>query len=264
MDILQRIIKDIKEELPYRKRATSEAELRERTLYQKPRHSLSASLASQTTGILAEHKRRSPSKKEIQYGLNITEVARAYQQSGAAGMSVLTNQKYFGGSLEDLTLARMACDLPLLRKEFVVDPYQIAEARAYGADAILLIAAALPLTLLEDLAGIATEQGLEVLLEVHDAQELAQCAHIPVAMVGVNNRNLKTFEVSLETSKQLSEVMPKDVVTLSESGISGASEILELKQFGFKGFLIGEHFMRGGNPGESLSELLNQCNVIVS
>ena len=171
-------------------------------------------------------------------------------------MSVLTDGKYFGGSLDDLILARASSNLPLLRKEFIIDQYQIIEAKAYGADVILLIAAILSKEEIKQFSTLAKQLNLDVLLEVHNEEELHKSIMPSIDMLGVNNRNLKTFEVSLDTSKTLSEMIPNDFVKVSESGISTVEAIKDLKQFGYKGFLIGENFMKTDNPGESATQFI--------
>ena len=173
-------------------------------------------------------------------------------------MSVLTNTKYFGGSLDDLTLARATTQLPLLRKEFIIDEYQILEAKAYGADAILLIAACLSRNEIKSFSETAQKLGLEVLLEVHNQEELDKAIMPSLNLIGVNNRNLKTFQVSLETSKQLVDQIPNEFVKISESGISDISAVKELKKVGFDGFLMGEHFMKTENPGLSAQQFIQQ------
>ncbi len=213
--------------------------------------SMAAGLRNSETGIIAEHKRRSPSKSVINEKVMIQEVAKGYEDAGASAMSVLTDTHFFGGSLEDLLVARSVTGLPLLRKEFIVDPYQVYEAKAYGTDAILLIAACLSEKELKDLSSLAKSLNLDVLLEVHNREELERSLLPTVDMLGVNNRNLKTFDVSLETSKTLSAHIPEDFVKVSESGISSTEAIIELKSYGYEGFLIGEHFMKTSKPGES-------------
>ena len=173
-------------------------------------------------------------------------------------MSVLTDAKYFGGSLDDLLIARAASQLPLLRKDFIIDEYQIIEAKAYGADVILLIAALLTRNEIKQFSRLAKQLKLEVLLEVHNEEELQKAIMPSLDMLGVNNRNLKTFEVNLETSKTLSSKIPNDFVKVSESGISHIEAIKELKPFGYQGFLIGENFMKTDNPGASAAEFINQ------
>ena len=220
--------------------------------------SLAAALKSSKTGIIAEHKRRSPSKKTINQDVNVAQVAKGYQNAGACGMSVLTDIKYFGGSLEDLLLARASVEMPLLRKEFVIDEYQILEAKAYGADVILLIAAILTRQEIKNLSELAKSLGMDVLLEVHNQVELEKSIMPSLDMLGVNNRNLKTFEVSLDISKELSKLIPDQFVKVSESGISSIEAIKELKDYGYEGFLIGENFMKTKNPGKSASEFIKK------
>ena len=218
--------------------------------------SLTENLQKSNSGIIAEHKRRSPSKSIINNNLNVQDVASGYENAGVCGMSVLSDGKYFGGSLDDVLVARAACDLPILRKEFIIDDYQILEAKAYGADVILLIAAILSKTEIKQFSEFAKSLNLDVLLEVHNEEELQKSIMPSLDMLGVNNRNLKTFEVSLETSKKLSTQIPDDFVKVSESGISSVSAIKELKPYGYKGFLIGENFMKTNNPGESALEFI--------
>ena len=217
---------------------------------------LAKKLNESTTGIIAEHKRRSPSKSIINNSLNVQAVASGYENAGVCGMSVLTDGKYFGGSLDDLLLARASCNMPLLRKEFIIDTYQILEAKAYGADVILLIAAILTKEEIKQFSELAKSLDLDVLLEVHNLEELQKSIMPTIDMLGVNNRNLKTFEVSLETSKTLSNHIPDDFIKVSESGISSIEAIKELQPYGYKGFLIGENFMKTDNPGESATKFI--------
>jgi indole-3-glycerol phosphate synthase len=223
--------------------------------------SLSQRLQVSPSGIIAEHKRRSPSRDNINSSLSVHNVALGYEKAGVCGMSVLTDQKYFGGSLEDLTAARAVCQLPLLRKEFIIDPYQLIEAKAHGADVILLIAAVLDRTQIKQLSETAQSLDLEVLLEVHNREELDKAIMPSLDMLGVNNRNLKTFEVSLETSKQLAEHIPGDFVKVSESGISSTAAIQSLKPFGYQGFLIGENFMKTNTPGIAAAEFIKTLTL---
>ena len=173
-------------------------------------------------------------------------------------MSVLTDGKYFGGSLDDLLTARASCSLPLLRKEFIIDEYQILEAKAYGADVILLIAAILGREEIKQFSELAKNLNLDVLLEVHNEEELYKSIMPSLDMLGVNNRNLKTFGVSLETSKTLCKLIPNDFVKVSESGISSVKSIKELQPFGYQGFLIGENFMKSDNPGVNASQFIKE------
>ena len=208
-------------------------------------------------GIIAEFKRRSPSKGEMNMEAEPQKVAVAYQSAGVSVMSVLTDRKFFGGSFRDLAAVREACpDLPLLRKDFIIDPYQVHEASAYGADMILLIAAILGKQELADLAGEAEALGMHVLLEVHDATELEK--YVPsIGFVGVNNRDLKTFQVDSARSLEVIGEMPEGVVAVSESGISSEDEIALLSDAGFKLFLMGERFMKETDPGEACRSFMN-------
>jgi len=176
-------------------------------------------------------------------------------------MSVLTDGKYFGGSLDDLLYARAAVKMPLLRKEFIIDEYQLLEAKAHGADVILLIAAVLEREEIKRLSEFAKSIGLEVLLEVHNEEELQKSIMPSLDMLGVNNRNLKTFEVSTDISKELSSKIPEDFVKVSESGISSVEAIKDLQQFGYKGFLIGENFMKTDNPGKAAAEFVRELST---
>ncbi|MGY8915620.1 MAG: indole-3-glycerol phosphate synthase TrpC, partial [Flavobacteriales bacterium] len=223
----------------------------------RPTVSLANALQHSDTGIIAEHKRRSPSKAVINQSLNVQDVAIGYEHAGVCGMSVLTDGKYFGGSMDDLLLARASVNMPLLRKEFIIDEYQILEAKAHGADVILLIAAILSREEIKAFSKFAKKLNLNVLLEVHNEQELHKSIMPSLDMLGVNNRNLKTFEVSLDTSKSLSTLIPDDFVKVSESGISSIEAIHELKNYGYKGFLIGENFMKTDNPGKSAQQFIN-------
>ncbi|MCL4161881.1 UNVERIFIED_CONTAM: hypothetical protein GTU68_046598, partial [Idotea baltica] len=208
------------------------------------------------SGIIAEHKRRSPSKSVINNGLNVQDVAKGYEDAGVCGMSVLTDGKYFGGSLDDLLTARASCNLPLLRKEFIIDEYQMLEAKAFGADVILLIASILTRNQIKQFSEFAKSLNLDVLLEIHNEEELHKSIMPNLDMLGVNNRNLKTFDVSLETSKSLSSLIPDDFVKVSESGISHIEAIKELQPYGYQGFLIGENFMKTDNPGASAAAFI--------
>jgi len=258
MNILEKIAADKRQEVELRKSLIPISHVEASPLMDRKPISLATALGQSHSGIIAEHKRRSPSKAVINQDLGVGEVAKGYETAGACGMSVLTDGKYFGGSLDDLILARASVDLPLLRKEFIIDPYQIVEAKAYGADLILLIAALLSREEIKALSELAQELGLEVLLEVHDLEELQKSLMPSLDLLGVNNRNLKTFEVDLGTSKKLSPHIPPDFVKVSESGISSIGAIGELKQYGYRGFLIGEHFMKTGNPGTSAAEFIKK------
>jgi len=260
MNILDKIVADKHIEVELRKKLIPIEQLEQSVLFDKAPISLVQNLKSSHSGIIAEHKRRSPSKSVINQDLNVFDVAKGYEKAGVCGMSVLTDGKYFGGSLDDLLTARASCKLPLLRKEFIIDPYQIIEAKAYGANVILLIAAILSKDELKAYSELAQSLELEVLLEIHDESELKKSLHQSVDMIGVNNRNLKTFEVSLETSKTLSALIPDDFVKVSESGISSIEAIKTLQPFGFKGFLIGENYMKTENAGASAKQFIDDLN----
>jgi indole-3-glycerol phosphate synthase len=258
MTILDHIITNKYKEVAAKKAAFPATLLEKSLLFNRNTVSLAEAIRSSETGIIAEHKRRSPSKSVINDKVLVQDVAKGYQLAGISGMSVLTDTNYFGGSLDDLLLARTVTSFPLLRKEFIIDPYQIVEAKAYGADAILLIAAALSSKELREFSTLAKSLQLDVLLEVHNQEELEKSLIPTVDMLGVNNRNLKTFEVSIEISKSLSRLIPRDFVKVSESGISATATIKELKENGFDGFLIGENFMKTENPGLSAKSFIEE------
>ena len=256
MNILDKITLDKRKEVALRKGLIPISQLEQSILFERETVSLANNLLQSKSGIIAEHKRRSPSKSVINNTLNVQDVAKGYEGAGVCGMSVLTDGKYFGGSLDDLLTARASCNLPLLRKEFIIDEYQLIEAKAHGADVILLIAAILSKDEIKQLSQFAKSLKLDVLLEVHNEEELQKSIMPSLDMLGVNNRNLKTFEVSLETSKALSQLIPDDFVKVSESGISSEKAIKELQPYGYKGFLIGENFMKTDNPGLNAAEFI--------
>lgn len=261
MNILDKIVTDKRIEVSLRKQLIPLSQLEQSVLFERPTISLALKLKNSTTGIIAEHKRRSPSKSVINQNLNVFDVAKGYENAGVCGMSVLTNSKYFGGSLDDLLIARASCNLPLLRKEFIIDEYQILEAKAYGADVILLIAAILTKEEIKQFSEFAKSLNLDVLLEVHNEEELHKSIMPSLDMFGVNNRNLKTFDVSLDTSKTLSQIMPNEFVKVSESGISSVDAIKELQPFGYKGFLIGENFMKTDDAGKSAAKFIKDLKL---
>jgi indole-3-glycerol phosphate synthase len=258
MSILDKIIFDKKREVFLKKSLIPVLQLENAVLFGNRTLSLTKLLKNSTTGIIAEHKRSSPSKGEINYSFTVEEVTKGYQNAGVCGISVLTDTKYFGGSLDDLLLARASVSIPILRKEFIIDEYQILEAKAFGADVILLIAAVLTRQEIKKLSEFAQSLALEVLLEVHDLDELNKAIMPSLDMIGVNNRNLNTFDVSLETSKNIASYIPNEFVKISESGISNSNSIKELKEYGFEGFLIGENFMKTNNAGESAKDFISK------
>ncbi|WP_329805109.1 indole-3-glycerol phosphate synthase TrpC [Flavobacterium facile] len=258
MDILEKIIEDKRREVELKKSIIPVSQLENSVLFNSRTHSLSKLLQNSSSGIIAEHKRKSPSKQTINSSFTVEEVVKGYQNAGVCGISVLTDMKYFGGSLDDLLLARASVTIPLLRKEFIIDEYQLIEAKAHGADVILLIAAILTRQEIKYLSEFAQSLGLEVLLEVHNEEELQKAIMPSLNMIGVNNRDLKTFEVSLSYSKELASLIPNEFVKISESGISNVEAVKELQQFGYQGFLIGENFMKTDNAGFAVSEFIKQ------
>ncbi len=256
MTILDKITAYKLKEVAAKKDAIPKRLLEKFPLFAKETKSLAAALRASTTGIIAEHKRRSPSKSVINDKVLLHEVVLGYQDAGACGISVLTDSNFFGGSLNDLLLAEKTVTIPILRKEFIVDPYQIYEAKAYGADAILLIAACLSVEELKQFSHLAKSLKLDVLLEVHNLSELQKSILPNVDIIGVNNRNLKNFKVNIDISKKLSEQIPDDFVKISESGISEVETIKDLRTLGFEGFLIGETFMKTDNPGETAKQFI--------
>ena len=260
MNILDKIIADKRNEVALKIQLIAAEDLEHYPLFGHKTNSLSTALKTSSSGIIAEHKRRSPSKSVINQDLNVQDVALGYENAGVCGMSVLTDGKYFGGALDDLILARAAVKMPLLRKEFIIDEYQILEAKAHGADVILLIAAVLTREEIKTFSELAKSLGLEVLLEVHNLAELEKSIMPSLDMLGVNNRNLKTFQVSTNISKELSENIPSDFVKVSESGISSVEAIKDLKNYGYQGFLIGENFMKTNDPGKSAAQFIQELN----
>ena len=210
------------------------------------------------TGIIAEFKRRSPSKGIINNSSTVIEVTTAYTKYGASGISILTDEEFFGGSLNDLLEATIN-EVPLLRKDFIIDEYQLVESKAFGAEVILLIAACLQINEVKSLAAFAKNLGLNVLLEIHNEQELEHICD-DVDVVGVNNRDLKTFSVNINRSIELGKKIPLDKIKISESGIEDAATIRLLRQHGFRGFLMGEKFMKEKDPGEAFKIFVEELN----
>jgi len=258
MDILQKIVADKRHEVALKKELIPTTLLEKIPFFEWKTTSLVKKLKQSHSGIIAEFKRKSPTKSIINNTASVDDVSIGYEMAGACGMSVLTDELYFGGMLDDLLTARQSCNLPLLRKEFIIDAYQIIEAKAFGSDAILLIAAILSKQEIEQFSELAKSLQLDVLLEVHNEDELHKSIMPSLDMIGVNNRNLKTFEVSLETSKALSQHIPNEFIKVSESGISSIEAIKELQTYGYQGFLIGENFMKTDNPGLSATEFIKE------
>jgi indole-3-glycerol phosphate synthase len=261
MDILEKIILHKRQEVAHAKAQVSTAHLEASAYFSRSCWSLKATLTlPYATGIIAEFKRKSPSKGIINDQVTVSDVTTGYVQAGAAGLSVLTDASFFGGSPQDLHQAREANPhIPILRKDFVIDEYQLLEAKSWGADVVLLIAANLLPEEVYRLGQFARQLGLEVLLEVHDTDELRRslCEH--VSIVGVNNRNLKNFaEQNVNASLELAELIPNEFLKISESCISHPETILQLREVGYDGFLIGENFMKTPQPGQAMQAFVAQ------
>jgi indole-3-glycerol phosphate synthase len=252
--ILDEIIASTRAELAERRRRVPVEDLAAVSV--PARAGLREALARPGLALIAEFKRRSPSAGEIRAGSSPSEIARAYERGGAAAMSVLTDGPYFGGSLADLREAAGACALPLLRKDFILEEYQLHEARAAGASAVLLIVAALDQERLGSLLGAAHELGLDALVEVHDAPELARAAAAGAQLIGVNNRDLRDFSVDAQRTFALLAQMPQGALVVAESGISDARMLARLEAAGVAGALVGERLMRAASPERALRELL--------
>lgn len=265
VNILDQIIEYKRTEVEEQKLRVPLTLLEQSSSFSLPVISLKASLLRpDKTGIIAEIKRKSPSKGVINANVSIERTSVGYVEAGASALSILTDMKFFGGSNEDLITARKFNSCPILRKEFVIDPYQIVEAKSIGADAILLIAAVLSPKEIVSFTELAHSLGLEVLLEVHDETELKNNVTAGVDVIGVNNRDLKTFSLSIETSKRLASLIPSDVIKISESGIESIEAIIELKTFGFSGFLMGQLFMQNSRPEHSAIEFMNELKRLES
>lgn len=257
INILDKIIANKRLEVERHKKDTSINELEKRLSTITTPASFKEAIKNSRTGIIAEFKRRSPSRDWIFKDAKIEDVIPLYSQNGASAISVLTDMDFFGGELADLELAGSLTKTPLLRKDFVVDEYQLYQAKISGASAILLIASALTIDETKQLAKKAKELNLDVLLEIHNEQELH---HIndKVDVVGVNNRNLGTFVTDIQISFDLANKIPNDFIKISESGISEPQTVIDLQQAGYKGFLMGENFMKTSNPGKALEDFINQ------
>lgn len=257
--ILRRIVDRKWEEIEHRKRAASLADLKARAGDQPPARSFAAAMRAriekQQPAVIAEIKKASPSKGILRDPFEPAAIAGSYAEAGAACLSVLTDQDFFQGHEDYLTAARNACDLPVIRKDFMVAPYQVYESRALNADCILLIAACLTRSQMQELEGIAHEIGLDVLVEVHNGEEMDDALTLRTPLVGINNRNLHTFEVSLDTTFELHGRIPADRLTVTESGILSRDDVAAMTEHGIYGFLVGESFMRAPEPGRKLQEL---------
>lgn len=252
-DILQQIVDNKRREVEAMSR---HSDILSTPVTPRPHRSMSTALADSATGIIAEFKRRSPSKGEIHPMAMVNDVIPAYAEAGASACSILTDTPYFGGALTDLAVARTMTDIPLLRKDFIVSEFQIAEAAVYGADAILLIASALTREEIVSLTDYAHSQQLEVLLELHSVKEMDKL-YTAADMVGINNRNLSTFDTDPTLSLTLVRQLPDNIVKVAESGLTSMTEVRRLRDAGYRGFLIGETFMRASHPGNALRKFLD-------
>lgn len=260
MNILDKIVANKKLEVAKQKAKTSLAELEKEIEQHARKGQFRVSLAQSNTGIIAEFKRRSPSRDWIFKDAKVEDIIPLYSQGGASAISVLTDYDFFGGTFEDIRLARSLTDSPILRKDFMIDEYQIYQAAAMGADAILLIASSLSIAETKQLAQKAKSFGLDTLLEIHSEAELANINEY-IDVIGVNNRNLGTFETNIQASFDLANKIPNDFLKISESGISSASIVKQLQAVGYKGFLMGENFMKTDNPGLALSNFIKELQA---
>ena len=255
MNILDAIIKQKRTEVAEKQRLIPVEEVKQSEYFTRQVFSMKESLLDPSkTGIIAEFKRKSPSKGNINQAADVVHVTEAYTKNGASALSVLTDEHFFGGSPNDLVRARVN-NLPIIRKDFIIDEYQIVESKAMGADAILLIAACLSPLEVKQLAEFAVLIGLEVLLELHDESELAHICD-KIDLVGINNRNLKTFDVDIDRSLAMAAKIPSDKIKIAESGISTVENIRLFRKNGFSGFLIGENFMKQENPGVAFEQFV--------
>ena len=263
MNILDQIIEHKKKEVEERQGLYPIKFLEQSIFFNSPAVSLKKYIQRKDkSGIIAEIKRKSPSKGVINSNVSVERTSIGYMQAGASALSILTDKHFFGGSNEDLTTARKYNFCPILRKDFTIDEYQIVEAKSIGADAILLIASALSVAKLKELARFAKSLGLEILLEVHNKQELESNLNADVDLIGVNNRDLKTFNLSLDISKELASLIPKAFVKVSESGIESPEAIIELKKYGYEGFLMGQNFMQHSRPEQAAKDFIKQLRKL--
>ena len=262
-DILARILERKREEIAAGARAAPLAEMRRRTADAPPprgfRAAIEAEIGEGRPAVIAELKRASPSRGVIRRDFDPSRIAAGYERGGAAALSVLTDRDFFQGAPDHLRAARAATALPALRKDFLIDPWQVHEARAMGADCVLLIVAALDDVLLRELAELAGELGLDTLVEVHDEAELDRALRVPAPLIGINNRDLRTFETSLATTERLAPRIPADRRTVTESGIASRDDVAGLRAHGVHAFLVGEAFMSAPDPGERLAALFGDA-----
>ena len=255
MNILDQIIKRKKQDVAAAKSKITIAQLKDSKFFHRENLSLKESLKTKS-GIIAEFKRKSPSKGLINDQATALQVAKSYENFGASGISVLTDSYFFGGSVQDVLAIRNDIKIPLLRKDFMIDEYQFYEAKSIGADVILLIAACLSPSQVKDFTSLTHELGMEVLLEIHTEDELNHFNN-DIDLVGINNRNLKDFKVDLQHSVNLKNLLPQETLSVAESGIYSVEDFKFLKDKGFDGFLMGEYFMKNQNPGKAFEEFVN-------
>ena len=258
MKILDKIVEDKKIEINKLLSNSSISKLENSHLFSRKCISLKESIKNNNSGIICEFKRRSPSNQNINYISSLSDVVSGYEEAGAAGLSILTNKKYFDGDTQDIIDIRDISNLPILRKEFIISEYQVIEAKSIGSDAILLIASILSEEEIIGYSSLAKSIGLEVLLEIHSEDELYKISGDDIDIVGVNNRNLDTLGIDLNNSIELYGKIPSKFVKISESGISEVESILKLKEVGYNGFLIGEKFMKTNNPMESAYDFIKK------
>jgi indole-3-glycerol phosphate synthase len=256
--ILERILRVKRDEITAAKLALPQAAIEGRARAAPPLRDFVAALRAKRPAVIGEIKRASPSKGLLRADFDPAVISRSYEKGGAACMSVLTDVSFFQGAAEHLALARAACHLPALRKDFIIDPYQVFESRALGADCILLIAACLSQRDMSHLEAVALELGMAVLVEVHDAAELEAALALKTPLIGINNRNLRTFETRLETTLDLLPRIPSDRIVVAESGIRSPADVERLRAKGVNAFLVGEAFMRAPDPGAALAALFPQ------
>lgn len=259
MNILDKIIHRKKEEISFSKAKTSLQELKDSKFFNRENLSLKKSIQNKS-GIIAEFKRQSPSKGIINDKISPLEVVYAYEHFGASGISVLTDKDFFGGSFEDILKVRNHINIPILRKDFMIDEYQLYEAKSMGTDVILLIAACLSPQQTLEFTELAHELGLEVLLEIHTEEEIEHY-NSNIELVGINNRNLKDFNVDLQHSVQLKNLLPENTLSVAESGIYNIEDYHYLKEKGFDGFLMGEYFMKNTSPAKAFEEFISNTRV---
>lgn len=262
MNILERIIIEKRREVELKKVNYPETILRSRDEFLRPCYSIKEALeARNSTGIIAEFKRKSPSKGWIREKADVSGIVREYSNAGASAISILTDESFFGGLIDDLVIARKILSIPILRKDFIIDEYQVIESKSYGADVILLIAACLTQEEVKTLAGKAKNIGLEVLLEIHNEAEINHICN-GIDIVGVNNRDLKSFEVDINRSIKLAPLICSGKILISESGLYTTEDVVNLRYHGYKGFLMGEKFMKEEDPGFECVDFIAKLKLI--